>query len=122
MDKKFIPIFKNEPIVVLLLGFITCGFYYIYWNIKVAEVFNAITGKELISPVISVLAGLCMPVHVYYYYLVGQGLDITADMINRPDLKNKGVLLMILGFILAPVAAMIVQGHLNEIYEANSAN
>jgi hypothetical protein len=122
MDKKFIPIFKNEPIVVLLLGFITCGFYYIYWNIKVAEVFNNITGKELINPIISVLAGLCMPVHVYYYYLVGQGLDITADMINRPDLKNKGVLLMILGFVLAPVAAMIVQGHLNEIYEASSTN
>ena len=117
MDKKDIPVFKNEPIVVLLLGFITCGFYYIYWNIKMAEVFNKICEKELIPTVISILAGLCMPVHVYFYYLVGQGLDTLGDLTNKPDIKNKGVLLMILGFLIAPVAAMIVQGHINEIYE-----
>jgi hypothetical protein len=122
MERKDIPVFKNEPIVVLLLGIITCGFYYIYWNLKVAEVFNKVCEKELISPVIAVLAGLCMPVHVYFYYLAGQGLDTLADIINKPDLKNKGTLLMILGFLIAPVANMIVQGHLNEIYEVPKAN
>jgi hypothetical protein len=42
-----IPQFKNEPIVVLLLGFVTCGLYLIYWNIKAAEVINAAAEKEI---------------------------------------------------------------------------
>ena len=44
-----IPVFKEDPIVVLLLGFITCGLYLIYWNIKVAKVFNAVSRREVIS-------------------------------------------------------------------------
>ena len=57
-----IPYFKNEPIVVLLLGFLTCGLYLIYWNIKTAEVLNAVAGKEVISQPIAIFAGCCMPV------------------------------------------------------------
>jgi len=30
-----IPVFKVDPIVVLLLSFITCGLYLIYWNVSV---------------------------------------------------------------------------------------
>ena len=40
-----IPVFKVDPIVVLLLSFITCGLYLIYWNIKIAEVVNAVSNK-----------------------------------------------------------------------------
>ena len=43
-----IPYFKVDPIVVLVLGIITCGLYLIYWNIKMAEVLNAVNNtKEL---------------------------------------------------------------------------
>ena len=31
-----IPVFKVDPIMVLVFGFLTCGLYLIYWNIKVA--------------------------------------------------------------------------------------
>ena len=37
-----IPKFHREPIVVLLLGFITCGLYLIYWNLQATKVFNAL--------------------------------------------------------------------------------
>ena len=30
---------------MLILGFITCGLYLIYWNIKTAEVLNAVAGR-----------------------------------------------------------------------------
>ena len=36
-----IPEFKVDPILVLILSILTCGLYLIYWNVKVAEVFNA---------------------------------------------------------------------------------
>jgi hypothetical protein len=48
-----IPVFKVDPILVLILGFIT-GLYHIYWNIKVAEVLNAVAEKEVISSPIAI--------------------------------------------------------------------
>ncbi len=36
MDSKSIPQFRNDPVLVLILGFLTCGLYMIYWNIKAA--------------------------------------------------------------------------------------
>lgn len=117
VERKDIMLFKNEPILVLLLGFCTCGFYMIYWNLKVAEVLNQVSGKEIISPPVAVLSGCCSPLHVYFYYLAGQSLGDVGALINRKEaLANKATLLMILGFFLPPVAAMIVQGHINELY------
>jgi hypothetical protein len=118
IDRKDVPLFKNEPVLVLVLGFCTCGLYMIYWNLKVAEVLNKISGREVISPVIAVLSGCCMPLHVYFYYLAGQALGDLGELIGRKqELADKSTLLLVLGFFLSPVAAMIVQGHINEIYE-----
>ena len=57
MNKQDIPVFKNDPVIVLILGIVTCGLYFIYWNIKVAEVFNKITNRELISAPIAIFGG-----------------------------------------------------------------
>jgi hypothetical protein len=116
-DRRSIPVFKNDPVLVLILGFVTCGLYLIYWNIKTAEVFNAIAGREVISPVIAVISGCCMPVHVYFYYLCGQSLSDLGQLIGNPNLKDKSTLLLILGIFLPMVSAMIIQGHINEIYQ-----
>ena len=59
-----IPEFKVDPIVVLLLSFITCGLYLIYWNIKIAEVLNAVAEREVISTPIAVFAGCCLPINL----------------------------------------------------------
>ena len=64
-----IPLFKVDPIMVLVFGILSCGLYLIYWNIKVAEVFNAVAEKEVISQPIAIFAGCCMPVNIYFYYL-----------------------------------------------------
>ena len=84
-----IPQFKNEPIVVLLLGFVTCGLYLIYWNIKAAEVINAVAEKEIISQPIAIFAGCCLPVNLYFYYLAGkEGLPKNRQEFF--DLKRMG--------------------------------
>lgn len=113
-----VPVFKNSPILVLVLGFITCGLYLIYWNMKTAEVLNAVSGKEVISPAVAIIAGCCMPVNVYFYYLAGNALgDLGRRIGKEEELKGKSVLLLILGIFIPAVAAMILQGHVNELYE-----
>lgn len=111
-----IPVFKNEPFIVLILGFLTCGLYLIYWNIKAAEVLNAVNGREVISTPVAVFAGCCMPVNLYYYYLAGkEGLPQVYARTGTQ--KDDTVMLLILGFFFPMVAAMIVQGDINKLYE-----
>jgi len=111
-----IPIFKNDPVIVLILGIITCGIYLIYWNIKTAQVLNAVAEKEIISQPIAIFAGCCFPVNIYFYYLAGKdGLPVLAEKTNQPK-NDQTLLLLILGLIFPMVAAMIVQGEINKLY------
>jgi hypothetical protein len=115
-----LPVFKQPPVLVLVLGFLTCGLFLIYWNIKTAEVLNAVTGREAISPLVAVFSGCCWPINVYFYYLVGDTLPQLGARIGKPELKDKSTVLLILGIFVPMVAAMIVQGHVNELYETNA--
>lgn len=112
-----IPVFKVDPIMVLLFGFLTCGLYLIYWNIKVAEVFNAVAKKEVISQPIAIFAGCCMPVNIYFYYLAGK--DALPKVYEKTGelQKDQSTLLIVLGFFFPIAAAMIVQGDINRLYK-----
>jgi hypothetical protein len=117
MTQPPIPVFKNEPVLVLVLGLVTCGLYLIYWNMKVAEVINAAAENEVVSQPIAIFSGLCSPVNLYFYYLVGKdGLPKVYEKTGEPN-KDQSVLLMILGLFLPMVAAMIVQGDINKLYK-----
>jgi hypothetical protein len=115
-DARRIPYFKNDPFIVLLLGFVTCGLYLIYWNIKMAEVINAVVEKEVITPPVAIFSGCCFPVNLYFYYLVGQNLEVIGRKVGNPALQDQSVLLIVLGFVAPMVSAMIVQGEINKLY------
>ena len=111
-----IPVFKVDPIIVLILGFITCGLYLIYWNIKIAEVLNAVAEREVISSPIAIFAGCCYPVNIYFFYLAAkEGLPNVYKRSGAPQ-KDDTVLLIILGLFFPMVAAMIVQNDINRLY------
>ena len=111
-----IPVFKVDPIMVLLLSFITCGLYLIYWNIKVAEVVNAVSNREVISTSVAVFSGCCLPVNLYFYYVLGKdGLPNVYKRTGELD-KDQSTLLIILGLFFPFAAAMIVQGDINRLY------
>jgi len=111
-----IPVFKVDPIVVLLLSFITCGLYLIYWNIKVSEVVNAVSNREVVSTPIAVFAGCCLPVNLYFYYVLGkEGLPNVYRRTGELN-KDQSTLLIILGLFFPFAAAMIVQGDINRLY------
>jgi hypothetical protein len=112
-----IPYFKNDPIIVLLLGFVTCGLYLIYWNYKMSQVANAVCEREVISAPVAVLSGCCVPINIYFYYLSGKEfLPKIYEKIGEPN-KDQTVLLLLLGFLFPMVAAMIVQGDINKLYD-----
>ena len=116
MSNTNLPVFKNDPIVVLILGVVTCGLYLIYWNIKTAEVLNAVAEREILSQPIAVFSGCCTPVHLYYYYIAAtDGLPKVYDRVGEPQ-KDQTVLLMVLGLFFPMVAAMVVQGEINKLY------
>ncbi len=116
MSNTNLPVFKNDPIVVLILGVVTCGLYLIYWNIKTAEVLNAVAEREILSQPIAVFSGCCTPVHLYYYYIAAKdGLPKVYDRVGEPQ-KDQTVLLMVLGLFFPMVAAMVVQGEINKLY------
>lgn len=111
-----IPYFRVDPIIVLLLGIVTCGLYLIYWNIKVADVINAVSEKEVISTPVAIFAGCCYPVNIYFFYLAGkEGLPAVYERSGVMH-KDDTVLLLILGFFFPMVAAMIVQSDINKLY------
>ena len=115
--QKPIPVFNVDPILVLILGFLTCGLYLIYWNVKIAEVFEAVSGREVISQPIAIFAGCCYPINIYFFYLAGR--DGLPDVYRRSGSAQKDdtVLLLILGFFFPMVAAMIVQNDINKLYK-----
>lgn len=111
-----IPVFRVDPILVLILGFLTCGLYLIYWNIKIAEVLNAVAEREVISQPIAIFAGCCFPVNIYFFYLAGKdALPQVYKRIGYPQ-KDDSTLLIVLGFFFPMAAAMIVQNDINKLY------
>lgn len=114
-NKPNIPYFKVDPLVVLLLGFFTCGLYLIYWNLKISEVINAANQREVISPIVAILTSFC-GLSFFFYWLVGRdGLPKIYELTNQP-LKDDSVLLLILGFFFPMITAMIVQSEINKLY------
>lgn len=112
-----IPEFKNNPVMVIVLGIVTCGLYLIYWNMKAAQVLNAVAEKEVISQPIAIVAGLCSPVNAYFYYLAGkEALPSLYAKIGESE-KDQSTMLLVLGLFFPYVAAMIVQGDINKLYE-----
>jgi len=104
-----VPVFKFSPILVLVLGCVTFGLFMLYWCSKAAAVINAVTTGKKIGPVMAVLAGFacCTPALIKFYWRAAVALDL-----SKP-------LMVVLSFF-APVAAMLVQGRINKLYEERS--
>jgi hypothetical protein len=59
--------------------------YHIYWNIKVAEVLNAVAEREVISSN-SHFSGCCFPINIYFFLLAGrEGLPQVYKRIGYPQ-------------------------------------
>jgi cytochrome c biogenesis protein CcdA len=66
---------------------------------------------------LAVFSGCCLPVHVYFYYIVGKDGLPKVYQITGELQKDQSTLLIILGFFFPLAAAMIVQGDINRLYK-----
>jgi hypothetical protein len=104
-----VPVFQNSPVLVLMLSLVTFGLYLLYWSPKAAAVINAVTKGKQIGSVMAVLAGFacCTPALIKFYWRAAVALDMSRG-------------LMVLLAFFPPVAAMLVQGRINKLYEERS--
>ena len=110
----------RNPVVVLVLGFVTFGIYWFYWEYVVAKEVNRFLGREEISPGLALLGALCcLPIAVYVEYLIVRALpemQRTAGLANEPPQSMATHLA--LAIFLGPVEAMILQSELNRVWAA----
>jgi len=107
---------RIDPLAVLILGFVTCGIYHIFWCANRAREINTFIGRERISPTTAAVSACCLPVSAYALYVFGQSLSDMQRVVGL-EAKDRSIFLMILGIFLPMVSAMIVQQELNRIWE-----
>jgi hypothetical protein len=119
-DKERIPVFEQSPVLVLILGFITCGLYYFYWNYKITQVINAVLEREAVSVAAAVIGPCCLPANVYFFYEAGRCLEGLGHKTQMAGFKDEGMMLAIIAFFIPMVSAMILQSQINRLYAGNT--
>ncbi len=105
----------ENPLTVLILGFVTCGLYSVYWLWARSKEMNEYLGKEAVNPLFVVPGCLCFPVIWYADYLFAKEFP---EMQKKAGLEPKDDLIahLLLLILLAPVGQWMIQQKLNEIW------
>lgn len=106
----------ENPTTVLILGFVTCGLYPLYWMwLRTKEVNDYLGGEPRINPMFVFPGCLCFPVVLYAMFLMLKSLP---DMQKKAGLEAKDelVLHLVLFLFVSPVGMYLFQQKLNEIW------
>ena len=105
-----------NPTTVLILGFVTCGLYGLYWMwIRVKEM-NEYLGKQQVNPMFVFPGCICGPVVLYAMWLYVNGFPEMQKKAGITDAKDEKILHLILMILLSPVGMYMVQQRLNELW------
>jgi hypothetical protein len=105
-----------NPTTVLILGFVTCGLYGLYWMwIRVKEM-NEYLGKQQVNPMFVFPGCICGPVVIYAMWLYVNGLPEMQKKAGITDAKDEKILHLILMILLSPVGMYMIQQRLNELW------
>ncbi len=110
---------KREIIVALLLSFVTCGIYGIYWFIVMTDESNKVSGDNSTSGGMAFLFTLltCGIYGIYWYYKMGQKLYLAGKTYNK-NISDNSILYLILGlFGFGIVSYCLIQNDLNKFAE-----
>ena len=105
----------ENPMNVLLYGFLTCGIYSIYWMYVRVKEMNAYLGREQVNPMFIFPGCLCFPLVWYADHLFAQGLPELQQKAGVP-VKDDYIMDLLLLILLAPVGQYMIQQKLNEIW------
>ena len=84
--------------VAIILSIVTCGFYGIYWFIKITDEMNALSGKQ--NPTSGVTALLltlvtCGIYGFFWAYKMGEAVDVVKQRAGSPA-GNSAILFLVL--------------------------
>ena len=108
----------KDPLIVLLLTFITCGIYGLVWLYEIGDQVNKALNREAVKPVYVWLGIVCFPVLYYYIYT----LDLAMiDLGKERDVNytSNFVIWLITMFIGIGLFICEMQGQtfLNQVWE-----
>jgi len=113
---------KRDPMMVVLFTFLTCGIYGWYWIYTVITEIKNSLGREDINPAMELILGIvtCGIYMIYIFYKYPQLMLEMQDRAGRPrnDISMTSLLLAIFGLGIISIA--IMQGELNNIWDAAS--
>jgi hypothetical protein len=113
----------RSPVMVVVLGLITCGIYMFYWIYKTSEEVQAYLGSNdsEMSPAVELL--LCfVTCGLYYIYWIYKYSKLIYDAETRAKIPadDKAVLNLVLALVgLSIVSTILMQSELNKVWETN---
>lgn len=120
---------RRDPALTLLLIFVTCGLYYLYFIYKATEETQEFLGAEDTPPALAVVLHIvtCGIYNIYWDYQIGKR---TAEMCARVGLPvtDNSVLYLVLDLLgvggfasVGLINPLIQQDLLNKIWEAGAS-
>ncbi len=122
MSTPSVAIEKRDPIVQVLLSFVTCGLYGIYWMIKMNDEVNAVSNHPEAPNGVMVFVYTLLTCGIYnFVWLYNMGKRIEEAKAARGQTSGGGAstTYLILGiFGLGIVSMFLAQQELNSFAEA----
>ena len=117
----------RPPLSVILLSFITCGFYSIFWYYTIMDDLNKARGKEILNPVLFLLLViLCFPFLLYILYVVDKNLVQLSQEEGTNYSKENFILWLILTLFGAGIGGIVAMWQItngyNEIWIKRAGN
>ena len=107
---------KRDIATAIILSFVTCGIYLIYWYIVITDDVNRVSGENGPSGGVSLLySSLSCGIYTYYwFYKIGKQL-YEAGRKQGKDISDNSVLYLVLGLVgLGAVNFGLIQMDLNK--------
>lgn len=112
---------KRDPVMVLILGILTCGIYALYWVYKTSSEIKDALGRDDINPVLDTALSFitCYLWLIYLAYKYPQLLLQLQERagVPRNDISLISLILAIVG--LVPISFFMIQSELNKVWDAD---
>ena len=113
---------RRDPVMVLVLGFLTCYVYLFYWWYVTGEEIKRATAREEINPPLELVLNI-LTCSLFSIYLSYKYPKLILEMqeragVVRNDTSLASVLLTL--FSLGPIACYVIQTDLNRIRDATN--
>ncbi len=106
---------KRDIVVAIILTFVTCGIYGIYWFIVMTDDVNSLSDEKMASGGTAFLYSIltCGIYALYWNYKVGQKMAEAGKKYNKPINDNSVLYLVLSIFGLGLVNYCLIQSDLN---------